>query len=729
MAQTIETQAERRVKYGLNVFVALTAAIGIVVLINWISYRNFRTGDLRWDVTLTRQHSLSPLTQRVMDRLDSNYRIVTLFEDGENSHEVVRRLRDLVAEYDRSSPRITVDQINPGTEPTKLEEFKKSLHAMFQKQFEPLATANRKGLAAMDGVEIELEGVLATVRLALKDSNLKARETRSLVLLNDTERLIEARLRDFKARLISLKLYTDVAMPDYAATRLKIKQYLEFVDANLYPALRKSLVEPVLAHINEEYPKAQFGLTAAGVTESMLTLQELVNKAPATRQAVHAELAKAASVPSYDSLFAAFSKEFPIILISPKDVKGLSMSDLFTASDDRRRDVEREKWLDELKGKEFLGEERLSGALAQLTMASLDPPPMVVFVATGSSLATTPRREYTQLMERLRGMGLQVEVWDPVSKSPFVAPDAKPKGAPQVKPGQKAVWVVLPGDPPDANNPFAAQVPATVAMIVRDRLDKGDGVLLFVPPEVDQSDMQKLILQEHAWNIKVDYQRVILREMVNRFGKPQPDNRHDVRLYPREHPVSKAAADAGMAGQFAWASPITLPQESPTSTIKYWPLVSIAGANLWANYGTAAEIAARKEPTKGDANDVAGDRFIIACAAERPASGVLPDQRLVVFTDRTFATDQFGAEEFFEQETGRTVRYTRYPANHELFVNSVCWLAGLEELIAAGARSQDVRRIMAMEPAKVQFLQTSLVIGMPLGVFVIGMAVWYTRRG
>ena len=724
----IETQAERRVKYGLNVAVAIVAAIAIVVLINWISYRNFRTGDMRWDVTLTRQYSLSPLTQRVIGRLDGDYRIVTLFEDGESSHEVVRRLRDLITEYDRASARITVEQINPATEPTKIDEFKRSLHDMFKDKLQPLADANEKGIAAMERATAELEQLLEIVRLTLKDANLKARDTRSLVRLNDTERIVDARVRDYQIQLTALKSYTLAAMPNYAETRAKIRQYLEFVDANLYPALKKGLIEPVLAQIAEEYPKALFGITADGVTDSMLKLQQLITQAPKSRQAVYTDLAKAPGVPSYDALFPALAKEFPIILISPKDVKGLAMSDLFTAGENREQQMEREKWLEELKGKEFLGEERLTGALASLTMASLDPPPMVVFVATGSSLAASPKRDYKQLIDRLEGMGLRVEVWDPVNRSPFVAPDSKPKPAPRVQEGQKAVWVVLPGDPPDPNNPFAAQLPATVAGIVNDRLRKGDGVLLFAPPEIEQSDIQLSILSDPVWNLKAKYQHVVLREMVDRFGKPQPNNILEVQSFPRVHPVSKAAVDGGMKGQFAWCSPLELP-ETPKANVTYWPLVEVTGENLWANYGTAESVANRLPPVRGDANDITADRFLIAAAAERAATDDSPMQRLIVFTDRTFATDQFGAEEFLDQETGRTIRYTRYPANHELFVNSICWLAGLEELIATGARSQDVRRIEAMEQGKVRMLQTTLTIGMPLGVFVIGLAVWYTRRG
>jgi len=55
-------------------------------------------------------------------------------------------------------------------------------------------------------------------------------------------------------------------------------------------------------------------------------------------------------------------------------------------------------------------------------------------------------------------------------------------------------------------------------------------------------------------------------------------------------------------------------------------------------------------------------------------------------------------------------------------------LAGIEELIAASARTQDVRRIEAISPAKLSSLQWTMLIGMPLGTFIVGVGVWMTRR-
>ena len=37
-------------EYGVNVAIAIIAAVAIAILINWISYNNFRTGGTRWEL-------------------------------------------------------------------------------------------------------------------------------------------------------------------------------------------------------------------------------------------------------------------------------------------------------------------------------------------------------------------------------------------------------------------------------------------------------------------------------------------------------------------------------------------------------------------------------------------------------------------------------------------------------------------------------------------------------
>ena len=80
------TQGTRRVKFGLNVAVAVVAATGIAILLNWTGARQFK----RWDLTKGGKYSLSAQTLKVLKQLDGDYRIVSILPPAEMVEEATR---------------------------------------------------------------------------------------------------------------------------------------------------------------------------------------------------------------------------------------------------------------------------------------------------------------------------------------------------------------------------------------------------------------------------------------------------------------------------------------------------------------------------------------------------------------------------------------------------------------------------------------------------------------
>jgi len=117
------THARRRTLYGVNVAVSIVAVIAIVVLLNWLvvwAYdRAAGSVKLRWlvhDLTATRAYELSPQTRQLLDELDGEVRITTLFRTRDldaAAAEQRRRIRDLIDEYARHSDRVTVEAVDP----------------------------------------------------------------------------------------------------------------------------------------------------------------------------------------------------------------------------------------------------------------------------------------------------------------------------------------------------------------------------------------------------------------------------------------------------------------------------------------------------------------------------------------------------------------------------------------------------------------------------------------
>src|SRR6478735_4536897 len=108
----LPTQSRRRAFFGLNTGVAAMAAISAVILVNWLVWWQYAATPpavkkfIRYDLSATRSHSLSPQTRRVLDRLNQPLTLVAMFQDdghGQAGSELAaarrRNLEDLLEEY------------------------------------------------------------------------------------------------------------------------------------------------------------------------------------------------------------------------------------------------------------------------------------------------------------------------------------------------------------------------------------------------------------------------------------------------------------------------------------------------------------------------------------------------------------------------------------------------------------------------------------------------------
>jgi hypothetical protein len=102
--------------------------------------------------------------------------------------------------------------------------------------------------------------------------------------------------------------------------------------------------------------------------------------------------------------------------------------------------------------------------------------------------------------------------------------------------------------------------------------------------------------------------------------------------------------------------------------------------------------------------------------------------RLVAVADAAWANDAIMNMGMLGRGTA-SVTGARFPANSELAVNSVFWLAGMDELIAASPRTQDIPRINPdMTQSALYGYRLLLVGGLPVLAIVLGMGVWFIRR-
>jgi hypothetical protein len=103
--------------------------------------------------------------------------------------------------------------------------------------------------------------------------------------------------------------------------------------------------------------------------------------------------------------------------------------------------------------------------------------------------------------------------------------------------------------------------------------------------------------------------------------------------------------------------------------------------------------------------------------------------RLVVLGSYRFASD--GIIDTVDPVIRDKYRYevNRFPANGELFMNSVYWLTGQEDWIALGSGDSTVNRIKPMSSGLLAFWHFGvLIIGLPALVIVAGIIMFIKRR-
>jgi hypothetical protein len=358
----------------------------------------------------------------------------------------------------------------------------------------------------------------------------------------------------------------------------------------------------------------------------------------------------------------------------------------------------------------------LTGTLVSL---SLDQPPLVVFVLTGSGSAIGPRGQYQQVAKRLMSANIEVKEWNPAGQVSNFGQRTPPQPPPRPKPGQKVVWVVLPFPRTDPTNPMAAMGGAKeqVASVVRSRASEGDAVLFMLSAsagaQFGESDPISDYLAE-TWGIVPQLDRIVLEEVQLPDRQTRAMNQIEVARWPSELAVS--AAVRGMPGLFLQASPLVIGGED--AEIRRYPLAELRGERLWAerDFNTPGGLAQAKFNEADSAPS-----FVVAAAAKKG------EQRVVAVADPAWASDMITNYGYFGENTAELLG-ARFPGNSELFVNCVYWLAGLDELIAASPRSQDIRRVEPMTEATLVAYRWAMLGGMPAVVMMVGISVWLVRR-
>ena len=682
-----ETQTTRRLKYGLNVTVAVLAAVALAVLLNWIAYRQY----IRFDWTATRQYSLSQQTQRVLERLDEDYRVVSMFRVRGPRLEQVR---DLIEEYGRYSPHVDVQHIDPDRGVARREAFYQQLRQRHEDELTPAVDAIEAGREALRTASTQLGELVVPLDQALEHPQLADGQAKQFIgsvraALSSTQSQLDQRQDDFDVAM-------QQALPDYGGIRSEAQRLLQELD------------ESLLAVAVQRFESlADDATIAANVQDRLLAVNDRIKT---IRQPIRQALDSLRNVPAteqYDQLVTELANREAVVVLSPTQVRVINVVDMFREPDPA---------IVEQTGQsepQFLGEERLTGALVSM---SVEQPALVVFVRGGQTPALGQRGEYRLVAERLRAANFRVEEWNPGGQMSAMGQQMPPQPPPQADDGQQTIWVILPTPP--SSNPQAMMMISSIKQQVAEVLDRMQPqdaamVMLSLDPGTSFGAETPILDWVRQWGIEPQLDRIVLQQVQLPNRQTQASAQFQVNQWPDALPITKALT--GMPAIFLQGCPLV---ETDTEGIELHPLVQLRGQQIWAE----DDMASLQSPQAAEFDPAASaETFTIGMAAQQG------DERLVVVADPAWASDAITSYGAMGPGTAE-IFGAAFPGNSELFVNSVYWLAGLDELIAASPRSQDIRRIEPLTPAAIYTYRTILLAGLPLAIVALGLGVWLVRR-
>jgi hypothetical protein len=693
--------------------------------VNWIVDRAYRKAPgsvrdvLRADMTATRRYSLSDQTRKLLDNIEKDVKIYVLLVA---EAEEFRLASELIDEYGRYGNNVKVETIYTATNPARLDSFYETIRDRYAEKLKPIrdaiATAREALRAAADDAAAHGKalGELSDDKdLPVKDITLSTPQGEQVSfgnLLFGLTRTFDRVGDDFKELDEQLGKRLDRPTPNYGSVLSDARSALSSLVQGQYRPAGMLLQIAADDQRTPDHVKEKL----LGAIDSLKASQTRVSDAVKQVEAVE-------SPEAYDSLRAQVNDRNAIVLMDDKQERVLNVGELFRRGEQSGEEGEE-------RGKlVFLGEEKITGALTSLI---LETDPLVVFCTTGSPYPLSPQAQdgYYWVSEALRNAHFQVQTWNPMPRQPQPGMPPMPgQEAPRPEPGQRTVWVYIQSPQMSMSNPMASMADGQIVTHIRDRMAGGDGAMLILAP----SAMPNLggargsgafdgVLAD--WGLTAQLDRVIFDELTLPDRTKRARREHEVSSWSKQTPIT--AALGGMPGLFIYSSPIIIegggqpaadagPETTRQQGVEHWPLVVLEGSRLWAETDFAQQGDTEYDKT------TAKDRFVVAVAAQNDKGN-----RLAVFADPLFASNLINA---VRVDVFSGAQFQQFPANSELFVNSVYWLGGLDEYIAAGARSQDIRRVdPKMSKTGERWIEVILVAGLPLLVLAAGIGVWFVRR-
>jgi hypothetical protein len=376
----------------------------------------------------------------------------------------------------------------------------------------------------------------------------------------------------------------------------------------------------------------------------------------------------------------------------------------------------------------FSGEQHISAAILALTKTSK---PMVVFVRpSGPPLTASPsgaEAVFSAVAGRLRDYNFDVREKDVSGQSAMLGNEPTDD---QMK---SAVWVVV--RMPQNTSP---EEEAPIDSMLAQHLREGGAAMVMLFPTMDPAAEA---LQ--SMGLGVDTDKVIVHEALPTAGRRTTDM-VDAALQGSQlfflinqygqHPIAQPID--GLYFMNAASCPVNI-LANPPPGVTATPLLPIPQLpHFWAASGGMAVLQSQQRlffnpkpdfaagRTTGDIDNTPQNPLYGAAASENSKGG-----RIVVVGSYWFASSEPVDLPDVDMLEKHGISVARLPGNGEFFVDSIFWLAHMDDMLAISPHALQVARIEDMPPAEQYFWKLGvLTAGLPALVIVAGLMVYVRRR-
>ena len=732
-----QTQRQRWLRYGPNVLLAMLAATALTAFAVYLAQQHTR----RIDLTQSRTFSLKPQTVQVIGGLKDKVRLISIYAPHTPSRGEAQDIdrpqvvADLLAEYRSRGRNIEIETIDKTRDVGKIEALIQTVKRDYGKQEERFRSFLREdyarilkeleefAAAQLGELNRACEGVIeaATTRPA-GDRPDDPAFIRALRLLPDrasqqflygVATTLEA-IGDegtAEARKRMDQLLREEGVPDYKRGLEVAKQDLEGL-ATLFELIGKQI--------------DSLGERRAKIPPRLVEYYEKLGKAAAERQkSLRAEtdrIGQLGSVDELDQLRRLLLSEEggrggreaqqAVFVLGPTQMRVLWYSQLWESTQGRRNLLETR----DVRPR-FNGEAQITAAIASV---SQERRPTVAFIHPSIPQGMASDGRFSEVAARLKEYGFKVVEKDYLrwEMDPRQLP---PSGGPEASDEElrEAVWVVF-----VAANPMMMGMGGGLERRLREHLDRGGSAMLLMVPGGDS-----LYSILSAWGVRVHADMVAVRDVEDLPPAAEIDPLEImVRQLPftfvfnefGDHPVTRPLA--GLDGLVVQAVRVETTQPEATG-VRVQPILMLPRTpRTWGETNTN-NLMTNQEARFDPETDVLGP-FPLGAVAEKENGG-----RLIVLGAGQMAMDflvQWVDSQVLQQ---RRQRVARFPANGELFMNGVFWLARMDPLLSISASAMEISRIRPMTGFERGFWKIGVVmLGLPTLVILAGVGVYLRRR-